>query len=493
MLNIPDEVRTIAVNCLQFGDTGKGKVIDLLGADWADIIIRGTGGANAGHSVCFNGKTSIFHLLPSGILHDAAGMINIIGSGTAIDPRLLCEEIAQLGQQGLSCDNLVLALNARITLPTQIVRDRIGDGKRIGTTGRGIGPTYSDHVSRIGLVVNDLLNADILAKKVEANVEFSKRILSSYDPAVVKEILFQPNLCDGNYYYPEKMFDIDAIVETYLHYGGLLDCFIRDADAFAREVVGGQKILLEGAQGALLDIDHGTYPFVTSSSCTVDGLAKGAGLNSACIDLSLGILKGFYETRVGEGPFPTEFGGENSAAWCRNASKEEERKKYAAGAVTVNDEDEFLRGIAIRQVGDEYGATTGRPRRIGRLDLPLLRLALKWGSNDVILTKLDVLDGCDEIQVCHSYVYRGRPYRHGSRLLTDGDILCEAIPAAEVLKYCIPEYRNFPGWKKSIRGITDFEDLPNELKFILNVVKMQTGINPKIISVGPDRKETIFV
>ncbi len=493
-LKISKNVRTIAITCLQFGDTGKGKVIDLL-SGWADVIVRGTGGANAGHSVCLGDQTFIFHIIPCGILYDEVGKFNIVGSGTAVDPRIFCEEVALLRRQGLSFKHLMLALNAKLTLPTQIVRDRIGEGEscagRIGTTGRGIGPTYADHALRIGLVVNDLLNPDILAAKVKLNAEFSARILRSYDPETVRTILSHPNLGSGAFYHPGKIFNVDAIVQAYLGYGDVLSQFICDTDLFVQDHVGGSKLLLEGAQGTFLDVDHGTRPFTTSTSCTVDGLAKGAGLNRSNVDLSLGVMKGFYMTRVGEGPFPTELGGNCSADWCRKSSREKEKADYAG--TTVNDTDEFRQGVALRIVGGEYGATTGRPRRTGWLDLPLLRYALRWGSLNVVLTKLDVLDDCEVIKVCTHHNYVGNPYFFGDHRIMTGEQLSTAIPAAEFLEHCKPLYKIFPGWKKSLKGITSFEDLPKELKDILSFVVEETKINPKIISVGPDREETIFV
>ena len=493
-LKIPKGVKTIAVTCLQWGDTGKGKIVDLL-ADWADIIVRGTGGANAGHSICFGESRFVFHLVPSGILHDEKGKINIIGSGTAIDPRTLCEELALFRKQGLSYGHLMLALNAKLTLPTQIVRDRVGEGeageRKIGTTGRGIGPTYADHVMRVGLIVNDLLNPDILAKKVSANVAFSSRALAGCDPQTVRAVLHQPFLGNGIFYHPERIFNTDEIVQSCLECGKTLGQFIGDTDAYVHDSVGSKKILLEGAQGALLDVDHGTRPFVTSSSCTVDGLAKGAGLNRSHVDLALGIIKGFYETRVGEGPFPTELGGEDSARWCRQITKEKEMDEYSGAS--VNAPHEFIQGIALRMAGDEYGATTKRPRRIGWLDLPLLRYALQWASPDVVLTKLDVLNQFDEIKVCTHYKYVGPYYRYGAEDLHSGRVLDTAIPLAEVLEYCRPVYHVFPGWKKSFKGVTSFEGLPCELRHILDFVICQTGISPRIISGGSDREDTIFV
>lgn len=486
--------KTIAVTDLQYGDSGKGKIVDHLAAG-ADIIARGTGGANAGHTIVENGVTTVLHLVPCGILQDAQRKANIIGSGCAVDPRVFVEELAMLDQRKLPCNHLQVSLNAKLTLPTHVVRDRLAESSegagKIGTTGRGIGPTYGDHVLRIGLVVNDLLNPDILAAKVKENVAFAKRIVASYDPELVRQVMSHPHLGNGMFYHPQNLFDVDAIMDQYLAYGRLLQPFIRDTDNFIQSNLGKKKILLEGAQGTLLDLDCGTYPFVTSSNCTVEGLAKGVGLKHSNVDLSLGVAKGFYQTRVGGGPFPTELGGQQSAQWCRFGNREKEAQAYTG--VTVNDEDEFRQGVALRVAGNEYGATTGRPRRVGWLDLPLLRYALSFSGKDVVLTKLDVLNDCEVIKVCTSYQYQGPPYYFGGKLLSQGDSIFVAIPTAEVLDWCKPVYYEFPGWKQSLKGITSFQDLPEKLRAILDFVMTQTHIKPRIISTGPDREEAIFV
>lgn len=487
-------IATVAVTCLQWGDTGKGKIVDHL-ATWADIIARGTGGANSGHTIVTNQGTAIFHLIPCGILYDAQGKVNIIGSGVAVDPRVIEEELQMLKERNLSCNHLQISPNAKLTLPTHILRDRLSesnaDAGKIGTTGRGIGPTFEDHTGRRGLTINDLRNKNILRAKVWDNVSFTRRIAKSYDCELVKQILCHHHLGGGVFYHPEKMFDVDAIVDQYAAYGRILKPFIRDTDGFVQANLGSKKLLLEGAQGALLDVDYGTRPFVTSSACMVDGLAKGVGLNRSHIDLSLGVFKGFYQTRVGEGPFPTELGGEQSAQWCRKTTREQEAMDCAS--VDVNCLTEFLQGIGIRKAGNEYGATTGRPRRTGWLDLPLLRHALRWNSKDVVLTKLDVLNDCAVIKVCTHYYYMGPSYYLGDRRLKKGDPLFVAIPAAEVLEWCKPVWREFPGWKQSLKGASSLEDLPEPLRAILNFVVAETGVRPRMISIGPDREETLFV
>jgi adenylosuccinate synthase len=486
--------RTVVIGGKQFGDEGKGKIVDLLAAFWADVIIRSSGGANAGHSVKAGGKDFVFHLITSGILHDSSGKVNIIGNGVTIDPKVLCEEINLLRQQGQSVDRLLLALNAKLTLPTQVVRDRIGDrsgGKvEIGTTGRGIGPSYSDHVLRPGLLVNDMLNPDILVANVRKNVAYSVRVLQSYDPDLVKEILFHDYLGKGVYYHPEKMFDVDAIVGQYLEYGRFLSDFIHDTDAFARRWVGKKNFLIEGAQGALLDVDFGTRPYVTSSSCVTDSLAKGAGLVHSHVDYEVAIMKAPYMTRVGSGPFPTEFGGAASDEWCKQAEQAEDLARFADA--DINDPDELRQGGAVRRLGKCFGATTGRPRRPGWLDLPLLRLASCHGGHNVAMTKMDIFDGCAELKLCTGYIYTGPTRRYGELTITNGYHLSEAIASADFLKHCQPVYETLPGWKSPIRGITCFNDLPEQCQAYVRRL-MAEGINPAIISTGPAPEETIFV
>ena len=492
-----NNVLTLAIVCNQWGDTGKGKFVDLF-AEWADIIARGTGGANAGHTIRINGKEYIFHLVPSGILWDSDGKINIIGSGVAFDPKIAIEELAILKKEGKSYDKLQISLNAHLVLPQHLVMDRVkesdSDTGKIGTTGRGIGPLYVDHYDRIGLVVNDLLNKDIFAKKLKRNLAGKIKQLHLSDPNIVEKVMRHEHLENGIFYHPNEVFDVDAIIERYLKYGKELREMISDTEEFMRTSVNkNQKILLEGAQGLLLSVDYGTYPYVTSSDCSVSGLAKGVGISEKNIDLTLGIVKAFYMTRVGEGAFPTEIGGEESAEWCgrKDIAEEVEKIKFQQG--TVNSKDEFSQGVHIRMAGNEYGATTGRPRRVGWLDLPLLRYAIKHNGPDVILTKLDVLSECETIKICLTHRYEGPNYSIGFKTFNTGSASWIATPNDEILRHCFPIYQTFPGWERDIRGVTDFSCLPKKFKNILDYIAKKAGVNVKILSVGPDRNETIFM
>ena len=492
--------KTISVTCLQFGDTGKGKMVDLF-ANWADIIARGTGGDNAGHTVVCNGKSRVFHLLPSGIIHDAKNKYNVIGSGTVLYPKTLVDEINFLHAEGLTTKNLRIALNAKLIMPHHIVLDRLQEMKagrsKIGTTGKGIGPAYTDFVARRGLIVNDLLNPEIFRVKLEQSVKQANLLLRDFDREAIKEVLFQDYLDDGFYYHQPTaetdscFFELDHIVAKYWQYGQVLVPYITDTDTFLRRKVGKRNILLEGAQGSLLDVDYGTYPYVTSSNCTPAALAKGVGLKESDIDISFGIIKGFYMTRVGKGPLPTELGGEVSENWCNGDGSRE--KEEIMESLSFNERDEFKQGISIRRYGQEYGATTGRPRRVAWLDLPLLRVALETGAENIILTKLDVLTGVEKIKICDAYRYEGPDYYYGKKRLKKGVILRKAIMVPDVLKHCVPLYHEFSGWKEDLRDVEDFYHLPGNLITILSFIFHKVNALPWIISVGPDRKDTIFL
>jgi len=491
-----NDVKTVFVTCRQFGDTGKGKFVDEL-SEWADIIGRGTGGDNAGHTSYFEGVKMVTHLIPSAIRRDRDKKINIMGSGMVINPKSLVKELRYLDDLGISYNYLRLAYNAKLITPAQIVLDRVkeamaGKGK-IGSTLKGIGPTYEDFVGRDGLIVNDLANPDLLAKKLKKHLEYKKLILKNCDSELIKTTMNHESLESGLYFNEKEIFDLDAIMDQYLKYGKELEPFFDDTDQFMRNMVGRANILGEGSQGDLLSVEYGTYPYVTSSDCTVAGLAKGIGLDKSHVDLSLGIIKGFYMSRVGGGPFPTELGGSISEEWCNSGKIKREKEQSIYGKATIDDDDEFLQGVALRRVGDEYGATTERPRRVGWLDLPLLRYGLSFNAPDLILTKLDVLNSFKTIKVCERYEYCGPTMYVGRKKLESGDFILKANPEAEILEHCRPVYKSFPGWNCDITDCKTFESLPQELKNILSYVVKQTGAKPRIISIGADREQTIYL
>lgn len=485
---------TIAITDFQWGDGGKGKFVDLF-ADWADIIARGTGGANAGHTICFNGQTIILNLIPSGILRDSDGKLNIIGNGVAVDPRIVCSELASLRAKGLSYNHLLIAQNAKLVLPQHLVMDRVREtiaGKRkIGTTGRGIGPVYMDHVARTGLILNDILNPDSFVHKLRKNLEEKVLLLRTVDPEVIKKIMQHEHLESGIYHDSYAIFNIDAIVERYRKYALELREMICDTDALLRGTLGKLRILLEGSQGTLLSVDWGIQPYVTSSDCSLAGLAKGAGLRERDVDLAFGIAKAPYMTRVGEGVFPTEFGGKASAEWCGTSgvTAKTEQEKYPGAS--VNSSDPLEQGVGIRIAGREYGATTGRPRRTGWLDLPLLRYAMQFADSDLILTKIDVLDRCEEIRLCVAHRYVGPAFNLGRLTIERGMVLDTAIPITEVLEYIEPVYESLPGWMCDTSGIRTWNAVPEKLEAIISVIEQKTGAKVAAVSVGPDREQTI--
>ncbi|NCD01002.1 adenylosuccinate synthetase [bacterium] len=492
-------VKTVAVRCLQWGDTGKGKIVDIL-APWADVGVRCTGANNAGHTFYVNGKKIVLHLVPSSIAEDSRGKVSIIGPGTAVYPKFLIDELRFLDSQGLSYDNLKISLRAKLILPTHIVEDRVkeislGNGK-IGTTGKGVGPVYSDHVSRIGLVVNDLLNKELFAIKLKKHLEIKKALLKGFAVKDIYSIMQSDDLGGGSFFDKYQIFNFESIFNEYMLMADKLKSMIFDTDKYLKEIVGEKKILLEGAQGMLLSNDYGTYPFVTSSDPSLEGMAKGAGINCSDIDLDLGIIKGFMQTRVGNGPFPTELGGFFSEDYCAKKTRDNELKEYPDAF--VNDSSEFIQGVALRRKGQEFGATTGRLRRVGWLDLPLLKYCLRHGSDKtkLILTKLDVLDECKEIKICTGYKYTGPDFNYGSQLIIENGFIREAIMDSDFLKFCEPIYEVFPGWEKDTTLIREFNNLPENLRNILNFILLRIGKDQsdvKIISVGPEREQTIFM
>lgn len=411
----------------QWGDEGKGKIVDIL-SDRYDIVARYQGGANAGHTIVIGDTEYILHLIPSGILRE--GRECVIGNGVVIDPNALLDEIKFLEEHGINIKGrLYISQNAHLIMPYHKILDSIresGDNK-IGTTGRGIGPCYIDKYDRKGIRIVDLLNKKILEEKIRANLEEKNNIIKKL--------------------YHKEELDVDAIVKEYLAFDEAIDQYITDVpsylDAAIRE---GKSVLMEGAQGALLDVDHGTYPYVTSSHPTSGGACTGVGIPPTQITSVIGIVKA-YVTRVGLGPFPTELLGE--------------------------------KGEQLRQWGHEFGATTGRPRRCGWFDAFLLNYSrMINGISKVAITKLDVLSNLDEIKVCIGYELNGKKL---NSFPTSVDILDKVKPIYETL----------PGWKTDITEVRNYDDLPAETKSYLGFISEKSGFEISIISVGPKRSQTI--
>ncbi|MCQ2751743.1 MAG: adenylosuccinate synthase [Coriobacteriales bacterium] len=414
----------------QWGDEGKGKVCDLLSKNY-DYVVRFQGGNNAGHTVISGNKKLALHLIPSGILYP--GVTPIIANGVVIDPKVLLEEIKYLEEINVSCENLIISSNAHVIMPYHLELDGASErhlgSNNIGTTKRGIGPCYQDKYERCGIRMQDLCDEKILREKLEAVIPTKNSIL--------KDV-----------YGSDVQFSVDKVLEEYLSYAKVLKKHVQDTSILLnRKLSDGKKILFEGAQATQLDIDHGTYPFVTSSNCTAGGACTGAGIGPTKIDRVLGIAKA-YMTRVGSGPFPTE----------------------------LFDED----GEKLGEIGAEYGVTTGRKRRCGWLDLVILKYAVAVnGLSDIALTKLDVLGSFDQIKVCTSYEYQGQVYVN--------------VPLQQTaFHHAQPVYTTLPGWNCDISECRNYKDLPHEAKSYVEFIEDFVGAKVSIITVGPDRDATIM-
>lgn len=415
----------------QWGDEGKGKIIDLL-TEKADIVARYQGGHNAGHTVVVGLDEFILHLIPSGILHK--DKLCIIGNGVVVDPAALIEEMDGLKKRGIRLDdNLRISRNAHLIMPyhkaLDIASERTKGSKKIGTTGRGIGPAYADKISRCGIRVGDLLDPAVFREKLAAKTVEANFMLEKF--------------------YSASLVNQDAVFDEYMGYAERLGKYIADTTLILNDAIKKKKkVLAEGAQGTHLDVDHGTYPFVTSSNPTAGGACTGLGIGPKTVNEVIGIVKA-YTTRVGSGPFPTELSDAT--------------------------------GELLRERGREYGATTGRPRRCGWVDTLVIRHAVRVnGFTSVAITKLDVLDILDEIKICVGYEYQGRLY--------------EEMPSElSVLEKCTPRYITMPGWKQTTIGIRKYDGLPKKARAYIEKVCRLCGVKPSIISTGARRDETIVL
>lgn len=414
----------------QWGDEGKGKVVDILSAE-ADYVVRYQGGANAGHTLKFDNTTIVLHLIPSGMFNGDSNCV--IGNGVVVDPISLVKEIEQVEKHDVNLNNrLFISSSAHLILSYHKLLDKLKEKRlgtdAIGTTGRGIGPAYVSKVSRVGIRISDLLNEDLLKEKIEKNLQDINRALESV--------------------YNEKTLRVQSIMEELKPVIDRITPFICNTTKLLHDALEeGKSVLLEGAQGSLLDVDHGTYPFVTSSSPTAGGACTGSSIPPTAITHAMGITKA-YCTRVGNGPFPTELNDSN--------------------------------GEKLRKNGQEFGATTGRPRRCGWLDLVALKYAIRLnGMNEMTLTKLDVLDDFEEIKVCSGYMLNGE--------------LTEDFPLdSEVVQQVTPVYKTFTGWQQSTRDISSFDTLPEKTREYISFIEEFTGVQFNIISTGPKRSETIL-
>jgi len=421
--------QNLAVIGAQWGDEGKGKIVDLL-CESFDVVARYQGGHNAGHTVKFADQHYALRLIPSGILHP--DKLCILGNGMVIDPEALLEEIGKLRAMGIRIEeNLKISDNAQVILPyhraLDLAREEFAGEAKIGTTGRGIGPAYETKVSRYGIRIADLLDEKVLRRKIEFACAEKNSVLKIYG----KEAL-----------------DPAELLDAYLGYAEILRPRITNGVVLINEQIrAGKKVMFEGAQGTLLDVDHGTYPFVTSSNTVVGGVCTGLGVAPKHIHQVIGVVKA-YTTRVGGGSFPTELNNEH--------------------------------GEHLRRRGNEFGTVTGRPRRTGWLDLPVLRTsAMLNGLDAIALTKLDVLDEIDEIPVATSYRVRNESWKTYPSFMVEDD------------NYS-PEFRTFKGWKRSTVGVESFDELPQEARDYVRFIEDEIEARVTIVSTGPRREETII-
>jgi adenylosuccinate synthase len=414
----------------QWGDEGKGKATDVLGSQ-VDYVVKFNGGNNAGHTVVIGDETYALHLLPSGIL--TPGCVPVIGNGVVVDLPVLFEEIDALETRGVDTSGLVVSANAHVIAEYHRTLDKVAErflgSSRIGTTGRGIGPTYADKMNRIGVRVQDIFDEKILRQKIEGALDIKNQLLTKV--------------------YNRRAISVDEILDELLSRRDRLRPMVADTGLLLNEALDrGETVLLEAGQATLLDVDHGTYPFVTSSSATAGGACTGSGIPPTRIERVIGIVKA-YTTRVGEGPFPTEL---------------------------LDDSGEFL-----RKTGVEYGTTTGRPRRCGWFDAVIARYAARVnGVTDFVLTKLDVLTGLEKVPVCVAYDVDGT--RHDEMPVNQTDF-----------HHAKPVYEEFPGWWEDISGARTLDDLPANARSYVQAVEAMSGARISTIGVGPGRDESVVV
>ncbi|MGO4937997.1 adenylosuccinate synthase [Fundicoccus sp. Sow4_H7] len=422
---------SVVVVGTQWGDEGKGKITDFLSEN-AEVIARYQGGDNAGHTIAFDNKTYKLHLIPSGIF--ASDKISVIGNGVVINPKSLVKELNYLKEEGISTENLRISDRAHVILPYHIELDRLqeeakGDNK-IGTTIKGIGPAYMDKAARIGIRIADLLDEQIFAERLEQNIRDKNELIIKV--------------------YQGEALDFDSIFEEYYAYGQEIAKYVTDTSVILNDALDqGKRVLFEGAQGVMLDIDQGTYPYVTSSNPVAGGVTIGSGVGPSKINKVVGVCKA-YTSRVGDGPFPTELFDET--------------------------------GHQIREVGREYGTTTGRPRRVGWFDSVVMRHSKRVsGITNLSLNSIDVLSNLDTIKICTAYQ------------LPNGELI-EHYPASlKVLASCTPVYEELPGWDEDITSAKRFEDLPLNAQNYVRRIQELVGVGISTLSVGPDRSQTMIL
>ncbi len=421
---------SVVVVGTQWGDEGKGKVTDFLSEN-AEVVARYQGGNNAGHTIKFNGVTYKLHLIPSGIFY--SDKICVIGNGMVVDPKALVKELEYLHGHGVSTDNLRISNRAHVILPYHLKIDEVEEERKgankIGTTKKGIGPAYMDKAARMGIRIADLLDRETFEEKLTHNIAEKNRLLELF--------------------YETEGFKVEDILDEYYEYGQQIKGLVCDTSVVLNDALDeGRRVLFEGAQGVMLDIDQGTYPFVTSSNPVAGGVTIGSGVGPSKISHVVGVSKA-YTTRVGDGPFPTELNNEI--------------------------------GDRIREVGREYGTTTGRPRRVGWFDSVVVRHARRVsGLTDLSLNSIDVLTGIETLKICTAYRYKG-------------ELITEYPANLRTLAECEPVYEELPGWTEDITGVKNLNELPENARHYIERVSQLTGIPLSVFSVGPDRNQTNIV
>ena len=414
----------------QWGDEGKGKIVDYL-AQKADVVIRSQGGNNAGHTVVADGQSFALRLLPSGILFSEKTCI--IGNGVVVNPEVLLEEIDGMVKKGVTISKLEVSTRAHVIMPYHIRIDeedeKLRGDDKIGTTKNGIGPCYADKINRVGIRIGDLMDRDVFYQKLKTNLELKNRLFATYYN------------CEG--------FDFEEIFTKYTALAERIRPYVKDTEYSANQYIKeGKKVLFEGAQATMLDLDHGTYPFVTSSNPTAGGACVGSGVGPRMMSNIIGVVKA-YTTRVGAGPFPAE---------------------------QSNKIGEYL-----RETGHEFGTVTGRSRRCGWFDSVVVRYAAMLNSLDYLaITRLDILDGLDTINICKGYMYKGIELK-------------EYPESLNVLQEVEPVYEELPGWKTDISGCKSYDELPENARYYVERISQLVGVPLGIVSVGPDRSQTIVL
>ncbi|APH06795.1 adenylosuccinate synthase [Bacillus weihaiensis] len=421
---------SVVVVGTQWGDEGKGKITDFLSEN-AEVIARYQGGNNAGHTIKFDGETYKLHLIPSGIFYK--DKTSVIGNGMVVDPKALVKELKYLHDRGVTTDNLRISNRAHVILPYHLKLDEVEEERKgankIGTTKKGIGPAYMDKAARVGIRISDLLERDTFEEKLTRALQEKNRLLEKF--------------------YEVEGFTVEEILDEYYEYGQQFKKYVVDTSVVLNDALDeGRRVLFEGAQGVMLDIDQGTYPFVTSSNPVAGGVTIGSGVGPTKINHVVGVSKA-YTTRVGDGPFPTELNNEI--------------------------------GDKIREVGREYGTTTGRPRRVGWFDSVVVRHARRVsGLTDLSLNSIDVLTGIEKLKICVAYKYKG-------------ETINEYPASLKVLAECEPVYEELPGWTEDITSVRTLSELPENARHYIERISQLTGIPLSIFSVGPDRAQTNVV